>query len=176
MDVRDLANVMNKCSEQLVDFAIESINQAGYELETAIKQRIFDENEDILGNKFSAYSTQWAKRRKIFGRDASKKNFKFTNSMLNGIEYKEDTQAVEFDSSTKVRKINSQKTYKRGGATFKYKPYKGKPTQDAVIGEGLERQENKKIFESSDSEVELALQIIDEVYNERINECFRAVK
>ena len=129
--------------EQFYEIVNEAINAGGIELEAQLKNRIFNENVDILGTDFGGYSEAYKAFRLKVGRDATNKNLQLTDRMRLGIKYYEEDLAIKFQDE-----------------------------KDAIKGRSAEIYQKQRIFEASEEEATLALDTIDLVFNERISEQF----
>jgi len=113
-----------------------AINIGGEELNSQLKNRVFNENVDIAGSGFGGYSENYKAFRLALGGDISKKNLQLTMRMRRGIGYDKESKSLKFQD-----------------------------VEDAIKGRKNEDFLNQRIFEASVEETEIVISVIEEEYN-----------
>ena len=122
-------------------YSSDAINAGIYELETQLKNRVFNENVDINGVSFGGYSKAYKAFRLKVGRDASKKDLQLTDRMRLGIYSDYENKVLRFQDEL-----------------------------DAIKGRGHEDYKKSKTFEASNDEVDIVFKVIEKVFIEKVND------
>lgn len=142
MTPEEFANKLKALGTKLPEIVTIAISAGIDEIDAHISNRIFNANEDVDGNSFGKYKSEaYKKFRKSLGRDIGQKDLQLFGNLKKSFKKNYPKRQLEFNS-------------------LKY----------AEIAEGQEKQTNKKIFEASEEEATKALQVIEEVFIEQINE------
>lgn len=143
MTLADFGNNLNSFADNIKIFANEAINAGIDEAENQIQTRIFNDNLDINGKSFGKYrSKEYKALRLSLGRQIAVKDLQFTGNLFQeGIIKDYDSKQLLFKSELDIEKARTQ-----------------------------ERQLKTKIFELSEEEVDIVVEVIDEVFIELFNE------
>ena len=131
---------LRKLENSLQPFVDIAIDVGGEELETNLKNRVFNANEDIKGKGFGGYSENYKAYRLNLGKDVSKKNLQLTDKMRFGIKFDTEKKELRF-----------------------------KDQEDANKGRGNEDYLKQKIFDASESEIKKTISVIEEEFTDLTN-------
>ncbi|GEM_PF-3240136 len=142
MTPEEFAEKLRALGSKLPEVVDVAISAGINEIDAHISNRIFNQNEDVNGNSFGKYKSEaYKKLRKKLGRNIAQKDLQLLGNLKNSFN----------------------KNYKEHQLEFKTVKF-------AEIAEGQEKQMSKSIFEASVDEKNNALQVIEEVFIEQINE------
>lgn len=132
---------VNQTISNLEEYSDEAINAGIYELETQLKNRVFNENVDINGNSFGGYSQAYKAFRLKVGRDATKKDLQLTDRMRLGIYSDFENKVLRFQDEL-----------------------------DAKKGRGHEAYKKQKVFQASSDEVDIVSKVIEKIFIQKISD------
>lgn len=143
MTLAQFSDNLSDLEKCLPDIIDMALNAGIDELDSKMTNRIFNGNEDINGKSFGKYKSEAYKElRQSLGKSIVVKDLQFNKDLLISFFKDYANKLIRFNND-----LNTNK------------------------GRGQEHQMKTRIFEGSESEIEDAFSVMEEVFIEEINNC-----